>query len=767
MLVCVDMNSIRNVTNFARWVIITSALTPLIVVAALPFPYVFGKMVFLYTLVEIAFVVLVGLGLYDLFGGKSGISWRRLLHPLAVMMGLFLLSTAVSTLFAVNPFRAFWSTIERAEGLFGMIHYVALFAAFVLLFRKREWKIFFIISIVVGAITSLFALAQSFGIETFSFLGFDSRPGSFLGNPTFLATYLVLLLGMVGMLVRKRFVDVSIALPVRICAGVAGILFLITIFVTQTRGALVGLVAGVLVGLIVWGLLSRNTRVRKGVVVALIVAIVGGGIFFATRTADIWQSIPGLSRISDISLEDATVQTRLISLGSSLSAFVERPVFGWGPENFNIAYNKYYNPDYAQYEDRWFDRAHNKIADVGVMQGVFGLLVYLGMFVVLGYTLLRRKGKTFFDPSTRSVFVGVFVAYFVQNLFVFDQITSYLFFFALLGFVVYGRYMDGEEVVMPNRRAMNVAVFGWIVVALLVGLSWYVFIATPVTQGVSYTRALETRVGEKILDASDSFLAPYNYTQSTIRGMFVKTLYDGQVFRNGQFLSLINVSLGALEEVVYREPYDPRFHIQVSEAYTEKSKIDGGYYYYDVALEYVSEGLSLSPQRQSLQYQYNFLLAGLGRYGEAIEGAENVVASNVDIARAHYQLALILAVVADEPGHADQKMHLRERAEQELGVAEELDFKLLNESDLNNIIVLYRAWGKLEKSDAVLAKIVRYYPKEENLWLALDIYRVLQNKDRVIQAARKLVDINPTLKDSMDVVIDLAEKERWDILMTL
>jgi hypothetical protein len=46
----------------------------------------------------------------------------------------------------------------------------------------------------------------------------------------------------------------------------------------------------------------------------------------------------------------------------ALKGIAERPVLGWGQENFNYVFNKYYNPQMFGQEE-WFDRTHNVVLD--------------------------------------------------------------------------------------------------------------------------------------------------------------------------------------------------------------------------------------------------------------------------------------------------------------------------------------------------------------------------------------------------------------------
>src|SRR5690606_31341020 len=76
---------------------------------------------------------------------------------------------------------------------------------------------------------------------------------------------------------------------------------------------------------------------------------------------------------------------------------------------------------------------HNVYMDMLVTGGVLGLLAYLAVFI-LGFWSLYKH--TAFSLPEKAVLAGLLVAYAVNNIFVFDNITSYIYFFILLAMLV-------------------------------------------------------------------------------------------------------------------------------------------------------------------------------------------------------------------------------------------------------------------------------------------------------------------------------------------
>jgi O-antigen ligase len=112
---------------------------------------------------------------------------------------------------------------------------------------------------------------------------------------------------------------------------------------------------------------------------------------------------------------------------------MDKLFLGWGPENFLVAWNQHFDPEIFFHDTASLDRAHNKLLDVLVMNGIFGLLAYLAIWI-FAIKLTFTKGVPL---SYQSALLFFGVSYFVQNLFVFDSVVTYTPFFAYLSFLIF------------------------------------------------------------------------------------------------------------------------------------------------------------------------------------------------------------------------------------------------------------------------------------------------------------------------------------------
>ena len=599
-----------------KWIIFPLAFVPLLVHDETLFPFIFPKTLLIRTLVALFWVVFAAWLFMDRSRAKELIreKWQFLKNPVFLFtIGFFIVLMIVSTIFSVNPFRSFFGDVERGEGLLGIFNFIGFFIATLFVFKKEDWITFFRGTLIVGAILFFDALNE--------FLGPFVRAQSSLGNPTFLAAvFLFIIYSALIVLFSKPTIFWRVASLLMIPLGIVGV------FLTGTRGAILGLFFGAF--LVVIYLTIKGKDIYLPIKKKISFRSIGVGVFlvgilfavgFVTTVNDpIWENVPGLGRFAGVSFNDATLQTRLISAGVSLKAInpanesIGRSLVGYGPENFNIAYNKYYNPEYMRYEPLWFDRAHNKVFDVLVMNGALGLIAYLGIWVSLFYLAFRRVKEKGYAVAML-FFSG---AYFSQNLFVFDQISTYIPFLTLFAFSIFvgsGDKEEGEPKVKTYGFLQKYLPYIAGVFGIFLTITYFLYAVVPYRQSIVFIDGLQSRDAGVLYRDSEKFLKPYNYIQEMIRNRYLRTV--GQNAGNPQFQAPLESALAAHEEHVLREPYDPRDITLLANVYRVLADLG-----YPGALEtsekYYLMSLELAPARQEHLYSLGVFYASQGRYDE-------------------------------------------------------------------------------------------------------------------------------------------------------
>ncbi len=389
------------------------------------FPFIVGKNFAFRIVVEIMLAAYIVLAAIDpAYRPKKS----YLLGALATFIGIITLAA----IFGENPTKSFWSNFERMEGVVTYFHLFAYFivASTVITVRKM-WRPYLNLHLAAGVIMAVYAVLQWSG--ALQIVQDGNRVNGTLGNAAYLGTYALFNVFIAGFfLVRESFTTTGERVRVTIYATIV-LLQTFVLYHTATRGAMLGLLVGAILTTLLIAIFEREKKVLRmsaaGVLVAIVIFIGG---FIAVRDAQFMKDSPVLSRFASISLTEQTTKSRFMIWGMAIEGFKEKPILGWGMENFNYVFNKYYNPN-MHGQEQWFDRAHNVFFDWLTAGGLPALLAYLSLFGLAIYMIWRRVDTL--SILEKSVLTGLLGGYFFQNLFVFDNITSLIYFFTILAFV--------------------------------------------------------------------------------------------------------------------------------------------------------------------------------------------------------------------------------------------------------------------------------------------------------------------------------------------
>ena len=424
-----------------NFLLILCAILPLLMANSAFFPYITGKVVFLrFSITAVSILFLAHFVQNKSFKKQIHTKMKALRkNPIFISLVVHFLFFIMSAFFAINKYWAFYGSIERGEGVIGMLFFFGFFLFSALLFEMKEWVWFFKLGMAASVILFIDAAVAA--------LNGADRPASFAGHPIYLGVFFLYVMFSSWIVYFSKektnlFWQIFSVALVPIC--------LVGILIAKARGAMVGLAAGLLVILIYLAFRGNEikwhgVRLRVLSFGLLLLLFFSGSTFFVTRHSPLWQKIPGLNRLAEISSKDKTTLSRLLTAKVALVSVDPRGenrdkfFLGWGPENFLIAWNKYYDPEIYQYDPASLDRAHNKLLDMLVMNGIFGLVSYLAVWF-FAFKRLLVKGVP--SPANGQIsypsallFFGV--AYFVQNLFVFDSVVTYTPFFAFLSFLIF------------------------------------------------------------------------------------------------------------------------------------------------------------------------------------------------------------------------------------------------------------------------------------------------------------------------------------------
>jgi tetratricopeptide (TPR) repeat protein len=239
---------------------------------------------------------------------------------------------------------------------------------------------------------------------------------------------------------KKEIVALGVA-TLAYLAYLAAALFLNNVLLE--RFALISYVfAGILIAVGIMTFVRTKERLQKmgaGVFIAIVAGVL---LFQGVKDTQFVRSSPTLARLASISTNDVTSMSRLSIWKISYEAFQERPILGYGQDNFSYIYASRFLPEKMYNLESWYDRSHDVFFDWLVAAGALGLVSYLSLYVIALWLIWRKKNDM--HVRERAIITGLIAGYFVHNIFVFDNLISYILFFFLLAYIAFRTATRGE-----------------------------------------------------------------------------------------------------------------------------------------------------------------------------------------------------------------------------------------------------------------------------------------------------------------------------------
>ncbi|MEK7090474.1 MAG: O-antigen ligase family protein, partial [Patescibacteria group bacterium] len=331
------------------------------------FPFITAKNIFFRIIVE--FITAAWIGLLVINRERYWPKW----NIVSMIFSAFIIAVFLSAIFGVDFAHSMWSNFERMEGLVMYFHLAMLFFVLAGTFQSRaDWYIIFGVSIAVSFFAALYGLLEFLGAVTSYSDG--SRIISTLGNPLYVALYLTFHIFLILYFwFKTNFLWLKWVLSGLFIFEIA------VFFLTGSRGAFLGIVAGFGLFFLLWILFGMSGAKRRAIFASLLLLIVLlPFVFISLKNTELIKGSKVFGRFANISLSDNTVQSRFTIWKMALRSFTERPILGWGPGNFIVPYAKYYDPKMFGNEP-WFDRTHNMPLEWLTSGGLIVFLLYLAL----------------------------------------------------------------------------------------------------------------------------------------------------------------------------------------------------------------------------------------------------------------------------------------------------------------------------------------------------------------------------------------------------
>lgn len=628
---------------------------PLIISGRYFFPFVGPKSIYFFALVEIIFAAYL---LLILLKPKYRPRFNILLIAIILFVAVLILSSFLGEDFS----RSFWSKYERMTGLLMWFHLLAFFVVLSSVFKKREdWFKIFGVSVFAAVLMGIISLLAKIDINLLGGMGVSTRGGATIGNSSFLGTYLLFNIFLALYLLLKSRGGL------KIYSGISLAIISLALFLSDARAAILSVLGGVVLLFLLWLIFCKKGKLKITGISLLVIFVILisslGYLFFQPESFIYQKQLPFIHTVT---------KSRLVVWDMGLEGWLERPILGWGPENFEIVFSKHYDPRLFLREyggEVWFDRVHNIVFDTLVTSGIIGLLSYLGIFISAFYVLWRKYFREKLDFWIAGIFSVILISYFVQNLTVFDMVNSYMMFFLVLGFI--GSIALTEEVsnqsAAPPLKKTPGSLNPWIAIVILIlfGFCFLNCVIQPLRTDAYVIRAIRAPDSNQRLNFYEKTLTTSPVGKYQIRETLADSLVtlsqkeEAKKIPKEDLIKEFEFLSNELEKSIGEVPLNFRSALKLGQFYNIYGRLDSSKL--EIAEEVLNKARDLSPNNQQAYWALAQTKLYQGKFEEAISLAEKAVELEPRVKDSH----LIVVRVAKLIGKYDL---VKQKAEEAIAI---------------------------------------------------------------------------------------------------
>ncbi|MDD4333505.1 MAG: O-antigen ligase family protein [Patescibacteria group bacterium] len=734
------MNILNKIIKFGLYF---ALLLPLIFTSRTMYPWHFGKTVLFQILVEI--LLFLAIIYFSLNKEKK----LPKLTKLDYLILAFPLLQIISAILGVNFNRSFWGEESRAQGIFTWVNFtIYYFLLRTFLSEKRDWLKYGLAAITISLISSFAAIFVPHLNIFENIIGKSYRISGLIGNPIFFASYLI-----IPLLITFALLAITKEKKWKILLLIAALFNLSGFLLAQTRGAFLGLIAGVLLSVFLYLLFSKNKKnkiITASIVLIFFIAF--AGIYLFNRKSDYLKSnLPAVSQLFEINFQVTTANTRLMAWQIALKSWQDKPLFGWGPENFQDAFDKHYNPDFLKYsfaETTW-DKPHSYPLEVLSTMGIVGFSVYLCIIFFAFYYLIKNAKRSS-DEKNLLFFViltGAVAAYIIQGSFAFETSNSLMLWLSLLAFIAFCREQETPiEINNSNNKLFNNKIF--IIASNILLLVSLVILPLCVYKNISFYKASvalgDTRdaaeieslyLWQKNAPKALSAKVPFLWESAVILTKDLSIL-DAKGLLDKKTLDSVSPQLIEIfENNIKKYPTSYLMRFWGGQLYTFLGEYSDKKYY-QRSEELLKEAYNINQTRQNvgLTLAKTYLLEG--KLEEGVKLLEEIQKTNMDYGEAHWFLGLALV----------------EAGEKERGIEElEKGFAFAKNLSINNVFYLVNLYAEQKQYDKIIKiynQLIIEYPESPKFYANLAAtYAASGDKEKMLENIKIAVTLEPSLKE--------------------
>ena len=548
-------------------------------------------------------------------------------------MSIGLLVSMITSFTGVSFTRSLWSTFERMNGVIDQAHWLAFILVTGSVYRSLfSWKVLFTINLGVAGFVSFIGISQYYSLFDPLFLDTAGSGNSTnyiestWGNSAFMAAYVminsVLGFGLILQSIHNR--QTNLAPPKHVNKNALGhpriklkwlhllqIFWLLNTFsclwalwLTASRGALFSFGLGALILSIGYIILRTNQTSTRIVYITLFLSLVAMTLLIVIRASividDLESSSPMIWRVLEPE-GDMSYSRRIAALETTFDAYADRPVFGWGPENYLVPWGKHLN---LVSDDRIppFDAAHNTLVEKLITQGTIGLFSHLLIWLIITIVLMRSINRR---SSHYRYFVIVvtaaLIASFTQSLLMVDTLAITIQLSLLIAFAVSeeGRLrINSKSNNQDNSHKLHYTIpkKAWLIVPIVVASIWslYSYNYKPYQAAQASSDFLKanhwTDISANFNRSANEFPALANIPRRLLIDYVSSGVAD---LAYTDYVEAVNLVTKEGQKALQIEPQNWRLHVALAQFYQQAYLRNPDYL--ELASAHVQEALRLAP----------------------------------------------------------------------------------------------------------------------------------------------------------------------------
>lgn len=319
--------------------------------------------------------VITGLGLFFFLIRAKTINFSFWKHPISMLLFLHIMWIGATGILSSDHLYSIKYFIAK---LWYVIPFYFLFG---LIYESRNFVRMFFKILILSTSIAILGIMVRHGMEGFSFKSINDCVYPIFRNHV---NYAVMLVALFPYLFWLRSSSKSKSFYSGLVA-----LFLIAIFFSYTRAAMIALLFGLGIYLVV-----RMKKITPAIVVFML--IISISIPFLLHNNRYMDYTPNYERTiahynfdnlieATYKLEDISTMERLYRWIAGIEMVKEKPIFGFGPATFYSNYQKFTLPAFETYVSNNPEKSgiHNYYLMILVEQGVIGLLIWIILIVVV------------------------------------------------------------------------------------------------------------------------------------------------------------------------------------------------------------------------------------------------------------------------------------------------------------------------------------------------------------------------------------------------